>query len=144
MRRMVPVIVLVLAVLVVAGVSVWSFSAAPAGIQAFAREQTAADRLPAGSADHLGVDPESTRFLVEHDGRAYFVGTGRRGPDGESTCLIVFAVIAPDDAYAGCTVGTNDLTLGTPLRHDVQLVQNDLNVERDGWRQLVPNLYVSE
>lgn len=64
------------------------------------RPQEPADVLPPADADaaDLGLDEESTRFVVESDGVEYYIGEQEDGP-GLGACLIT---VVGGEAVAAC------------------------------------------
>jgi hypothetical protein len=71
-----------------------------------AGDQLAADSLPAGVADTVGVGQDSTRYQGEWDGREIFLGV----KDNSSVCLVTGIVDHLDSWAAGCGAGNEVVT----------------------------------
>ena len=139
MRRAFAVPALVIGALVVAGATVWAFAQMPGGIEEFNQAQASADRVGLGS-DVLGILPESVRLLAIDDGTKYFAARS----DNEGLCLM----LVPDgeDTITAAACGGGDFVGSTaPGGSLVHLFETGMgDMEREGWRQLSPNLYVEE
>ena len=68
--------------------------------------QSAADLLPDGVADTVGVGQESTRYQGAWDGREVFLGV----KDDSSVCLVTGVRDLPESWAAGCGTGNEVVT----------------------------------
>ena len=71
-----------------------------------AHNQIAADALPSGVADTVGVVEDSTRYQGDWDGRQVFLGV----TDTSSVCLVTGIPGHLDSWVAGCGAGNEVVT----------------------------------
>jgi len=71
-----------------------------------AHDQLATDYLPAGVADTVGVEQDSTRYQGDWDGREIFLGV----KEDSSVCLVAGIANHPESWTAGCGTGDEVVT----------------------------------
>src|SRR4051812_897625 len=103
-----------------------------------ASEQSEADRLPDGVADRIQVDPASTRYQGDWDGRRIFLGIKGAG----SVCLVMAATGDDNSWTAGCGDGDGVVTDELPDGATAKYLPMVTNAAPEGWTRLSDFVFV--
>jgi hypothetical protein len=103
-----------------------------------ASEQGDIDRLPDGVADGMRIDPGTTRYQGDWDGRQVFLGVKSAG----SVCLVMTTANDPSKWTAACGDGNGVVTDELPNGTTAKYLPMATKAAPEGWTRLSDFVFV--
>jgi len=100
--------------------------------------QSDTDRLPGGVAEGMRIDPETTRYQGDWDGRQVFLEV----KSAESVCLVMTTASDPSKWTAACGDGNGVVTDELPNGTTAKYLPMATEAAPEGWTRLSDYVFV--